>query len=175
MAGVYYFRDMHKRFIIILLAVVFMLIVMRLQGQSLVSPVSSLGILDLEFAKTEERLQQLLIFWNTKDIYTNIFLDFFFIAAYTWFFLEAFKMLQLENNPTFFSVLVIITLLAAILDVAENLLMLVVIKQAATSTLTVIYWIAIIKFLSAGLVLLILFYSALYRYFFQKILNRNKT
>ncbi|HZI00134.1 MAG TPA: hypothetical protein VEX63_03235, partial [Flavisolibacter sp.] len=108
MAGVYYFRDMLKRFIIALLAVIFMFIVMRLQGQSLVSPASPLGILDLEFAKTEERLQQLLIFWNTKDIYTNIFLDFFFIAAYTWFFLEAFKMLQLENNPTYFSVLVII-------------------------------------------------------------------
>ena len=175
MTGVYYFRDMHKRFIIALLAVIFMLIVMRLQGQSLVTPASPLGILDLEFAKTEERLQQLLIFWNAKDIYTNIFLDFLFIATYTWLFLEALKLLQSENNPTFFRVLVIITLLAAILDVAENLLMLVVIKQAATSTLTVIYWIAIIKFLSAGLVLLIIFYSALYRYFFQKILNRNKT
>ena len=76
----------------VLLSFVFllvMIIVMRWQGKSLVTPMSPYGILDLEFARTGERMQQLRLFWNAKDVFFNVYMDFLFIASYTWFFISA--------------------------------------------------------------------------------------
>ena len=62
-----------------------MIIIMRIQGKALITPVSPLGILDLEFARTAYRLSQLRLFWNAQDLFMNIYLDFAFIISYVWF------------------------------------------------------------------------------------------
>lgn len=138
-------------------ALLFMIFVMRWQGQSLITPSSSIGILDLEFARTTARLNQLLLFWNYNDISLNILLDFVFIAAYTWFFISAClylkQKLPLVNwSDRFISMAVA----AALFDVCENLVMLLIINGRFNPdfALQVVFYCALLKFILAGIVLL---------------------
>jgi len=61
-----------------------MIVVMRLQGAPLITPFSNDGIVDLEFAWNENRFKGLMMLWNDQIVRTNLYLDFLFIAAYTW-------------------------------------------------------------------------------------------
>lgn len=146
----------------VLLSFVFllvMIIVMRWQGKSLVTPVSPYGILDLEFARTGERMQQLRLFWNAKDVFFNVYMDFLFIASYTWFFISACQFIKKISNWKLWSNRFIsIAIATACFDVAENFMMLLVYNGRFNPfVLQIVYVVAIIKFvLAAALILYIL-------------------
>ena len=129
---------------------------MRWQGQSLITPVSPNGILDLEFAKTETRFIQLRMFWNPNDVSLNIYLDFLFIAAYAWFFISACNLIKQKTNwskwPSIFSS---IAIAAAFFDMCENFLMLLVLYgRFSPNVLHVVYYCAAIKFLLVASIIL---------------------
>jgi len=134
-----------------------MMFIMRWQGQSLITPSSSIGILDLEFAKTTVRLNQLLLFWNYNDIALNIYLDFVFIAAYTWFFITSCIYLK-EKFPlvNWSDRFISMAIAAALFDVCENLVMLFIINGRFNPSfaLQVVFYCALAKFILAGIVLL---------------------
>jgi hypothetical protein len=139
------------------LSLLVMIFIMRWQGQSLITPSSSIGILDLEFAKTTVRLNQLLLFWNYNDIALNIYLDFLLIAAYTWFFISScvylkHKLPLVNWSDRFISMAVA----AALFDVCENLVMLFIINGRfnPSFSLQVVFYCALAKFILAGMVLL---------------------
>jgi len=158
MTEVFYFQYMKRALLISFLVMVLMILAMRWQGHSLVTPVSPRGIVDLEFARTQARLDQLRLFWNFGDILINIWLDFVFIAAYTWFFINGCRFvkhyLKLETwSDRFIS----IAIAAAFFDVCENFLMLLILNGSfSTSILPVVFYCALLKFILAGLVVLFL-------------------
>ena len=134
---------------------------MRWQGNSLITPQSPNGVLDLEFAKTPEKFYQLRLFWNERNIRLNIFLDFLFIASYVWFLLAACNFVKSRITriklTNLFTSLVIA---AGLFDVCENFLMLLVLNgRFSPNILQVVYYCAALKFILAGLTVLYLLLS----------------
>jgi hypothetical protein len=131
---------------------------MRWQGSTLITPVSQNGILDLEFAKTPERLHQLQLFWNSDNVTLNILLDFLFIASYTWFFIAATMYIKQKLKwETWSDRAISMAVAAACFDVLENFLMLLTFSgRFQPSVMQVVYYCAVIKFILVGFVVLFL-------------------
>jgi hypothetical protein len=146
----FYFHYMKTKLLISFLFLAATFIVMRWQGTGLITPQSPKGILDLEFAKTSDRFHQLQLFWNHEIVLQNIYLDFLFIIAYSWFLVTACKAVN-NTKSNLFSGLVIS---AGTFDVLENFLMILVWNgRFAPSLLQIVYYAAAIKFLLAGIVI----------------------
>lgn len=147
---------MKRNLLLSFLLVVAMIFVMRWQGSALVTPQSPRGIIDLEFAKTADRLQQLQLFWNSETVLQNIYLDFLFLIGYTWFLVAACKAVD-NSKSTVFSGLAIS---AGAFDVLENFLMILVWNgRFHPSSLQIVYYAAAIKFILAAIVILYLIFS----------------
>lgn len=146
----FYFHCMKRNLLISFLFVVAMIVVMRWQGSDLVTPQSPKGIIDLEFAKTPEKLQQLQFFWNHGSVLQQIYLDFLFIIAYAWFLVTACKAAN-NNKSKLFSSLAIS---AAAFDLLENFLMILVWNERfSASIMQVVFYVAAIKFLLIAFVI----------------------
>ena len=142
------------------LFVILMLFVMRWQGTSLVTAASPRGIIDLEFARTPERLRHLLLFISPSKVQLNIFLDFIFIIAYTWFLVAACRYIRSKTSWNKASgAFISLAITAAMFDVVENFLLLLIIQQRFdASLLEVVYYSAAIKFILVGAVILYLLF-----------------
>ncbi|MES2372623.1 MAG: hypothetical protein V4557_08590 [Bacteroidota bacterium] len=156
---------MKKNISVAAILTVIMVIVMRWQGNALVNTISPGGIINLEFADTPQRLQELLSHWDIATIKTNIWLDFLFIVSYVLF-LSVAAELCAERWPEnsvpqqaglFFARM---AYLAGMLDVIENLLMLQSIQGNYTVTsLQFTFYFAAVKFLLAGVIIVYLIAS----------------
>ena len=146
---------------------------MRWQGSELITAASPKGILDLEFAKSAYRLQHLRLFMPHEAVVLNIFLDFLFIGAYTWFFVTACTFIEEKNKWTKWSRhFKGIAIAAALFDVLENFLMLLVWNQRFSADLIqVVYYIAAIKFILAGMVVVYLIISIPFLFKKAKVSN----
>lgn len=141
---------MKRNLLLSFLVLIAMIVVMRWQGSSLITPQSPKGIIDLEFAKTPGRFQQLQFFWNHEIVLQNIYLDFLFILAYTWFLVTACKAVN-NSKSNLFSALAIS---AGAFDVLENFLMILVWNERfSPSVLQIVFYVAAIKFLFAVIVI----------------------
>jgi hypothetical protein len=124
--------------------------VLQRQGRNLITPQSPKGIIDLEFAKTAVRLHQLQSFWNQETVLQNIYLDFLFIIAYTWFLVTACKALKNSKSHIFSA----LTISAGAFDVLENFLLILVLNGKFSATvLQIVYYAAAIKFILVVIVL----------------------
>ncbi len=144
-----------------LLALVFvvaMILVMQTQGKALVTPVSPRGIIDVEFARTGGRWQQLLLFLNYDALMRNLQLDFLFIFSYVFFFVSVLKYFGDRNGWTTWPPrFITMGIAAGFFDLLENFLLIMVINgRFDTGVLPVVFVIALVKFLLAGLVVLYL-------------------
>jgi hypothetical protein len=140
---------MKTRLLLSFVVMLAMLLVMRFQGQQLVTPVSPLGILDLEFARTAMRLKELQLFWNTDAVLNNIYLDFIFIAAYTFWFRTAVEWM----HARWYSTMKVLAVYAAIFDVCENVLMYMAYTgRTAASVLEPAFYCAVVKFALAAVI-----------------------
>ncbi len=138
-----------------------MIFIMRWQGASLITPVSTKGIIDLEFAKTPERFLQLQLFMDQSKLRINLYLDFLFMGAYVWFLITACRYIQYKTNWTRASIIFSsLALSAGLFDFAENFLLLLLLEgRFDASILEVVYYCAAIKFILAGSVLVYLLFS----------------
>jgi hypothetical protein len=59
--------------------------ILQIQGANLKTDATPLGIIDLEFADTGERLNAVLFGWSNADVKANIYIDFVFIPLYVLF------------------------------------------------------------------------------------------
>jgi hypothetical protein len=160
---------MKRSLLVPLFSVVLMIIVMRLQGAALVTAVCPRGIVDLEFAWNNTRFDAITGALNHDDIWTNLVLDFLFIASYRWFLVIACRRMRPRYStnaaPAFFVIFfVMLTKGAALLDVIENsMLMLRLAGNTGAGLLPVAGTCAAIKFGTIAAVLLFLLYSVLFR------------
>lgn len=139
-------------FILTAVVTLAIIVLLRWQGASLTQPATPSGILSLEFANTPDKLVPVFKSWIRSSVANiNICLDFLFIAAYTSFFLLAIEKasrqwqsgLAIQTRNT----LCWLALLAAILDIIENLLMLQTLNNHYNNhSLQVTWYCAFIKF-----------------------------
>jgi hypothetical protein len=139
-----------------LVLVAAMIVVMQVQGKALVTPVSRRGIIDVEFAATAERWQQLMLFLNYEALTRNLQLDFLFIFSYVFFFVSTLKFFQDRNGWTVWPPrFITMGIAAGFFDIAENFLLTMLVNgRFDTGVLPVVAVIAAVKFLLAILVLL---------------------
>ena len=152
---------MKRNLLISFLAVLALIFVMRWQGSALITPLSPKGMIDLEFARTAERYQQLRLFLDMRVAEINLYIDFVFIAAYTWFLINACNFIASRTRWRKWSAIFnSFAITAALFDVCENfLLLLVFYERFSTRALEIVFYCAIIKFALAAFVILYLLIS----------------
>ena len=152
---------MKKQLLFSFIAVIIFLFLMRWQGSELITPVSPNGIVDLEFAGTPLRFIYLSLFMKTGTILINLYLDYLFMASYVWFFISAIRYCSFETGWLKISGIFIgISWAAGMLDFLENsILILIINEQLAVRFIRLVYYLALFKFILAGLVILFLMVS----------------
>ena len=155
---------MKKNLSIAALATVIMFFILRWEGASLMSAISPRGIVDLEFADTPQRFNELMNSWNLSVVRGNIWLDFLFIVSYVLCLsmaTEASAMKWPEGTIRFIGFwLARAAYVAGVMDIAENLLMLQSIAGNVTvHSLHLTSYCAALKFFIVGILLLYLFLS----------------
>lgn len=102
--------------------------IMQFQGRSLKTALNPIGIIDLELADTVLEFNTVLMNWNVDTVRLNIWIDFMFIAAYTFFFVQSLRLLIINHRFYWLQqigkILLALAYLAAVLDIVENILML---------------------------------------------------
>ncbi|HEX3025100.1 MAG TPA: hypothetical protein VHP12_07805 [Chitinophagaceae bacterium] len=152
---------MKKKLSVAAVASVVMFIVLRIQGSELKTPISKKAIVDLEFADTVKRVQELFAVWNLQTVKINVWIDFLFIIAYVSFLSLAAKATAAKLKMGFFKQAGIffsrLAFVAGLLDVCENIFMLQTAAGNYTSvSLTLTFYCATFKFIFAALIILYL-------------------
>ncbi len=155
---------MKKNLSVASLASVIMFIVLRIQGSELKTPISKRAIVDLEFADTIKRVQELFAVWNLQTVKINVWIDFLFIIAYVSFLSIAARALAAKWEIGFFNQIGIIfsrlAFVAGLLDVCENIFMLqTAVGNYTQISLILTFYCATFKFILAGLIILYLLVS----------------
>ncbi len=165
---------MNKKLSVAAISTLIMIIIMRWQGAGLVTSISPSAIVSLEFAKTKERLNELLINWDISVVKMNIWLDFSFIVSYVLFLSIASTLSALKWPEGFMRQIGLtfarVAFAAGILDIAENLFMLQSIAGNFTNvSLQLTYYCAALKFTLAAMIILYLILS------FPVVIRKTKT
>lgn len=140
--------------------------IMQFQGRSLKTASNPIGIVDLELADTVTELKAVLMNWDAGIVRLNIWIDFIFILAYTFFFIQSIRLILDKHRPNWIQQLgkklIKLAYVAAVLDVIENILMLASIMghYSAVSVLATAS-IATVKFLIIAIILVYLIGSIL--------------
>jgi hypothetical protein len=149
------------KWILSLLSALATALIMQTQAAGFKTDFTPLGIVSLELASSMAQVQHILAVWNHNDLLLNIGLDFLFIPAYTFFFIQSLKItiskhrlgwLQQVGNK-----LIAVAYLAAALDSIENLLMLSsMMGHYSAGSIYATASIATTKFVGIGFILLYL-------------------
>jgi hypothetical protein len=142
--------------------------IMQFQGRSLKTALNPIGIVDLELADTVSELNGLLANWDTDVVRLNIWIDFLFIIAYTFFFIQSIRLILAKHHFNWLQQLgkklIALAYLAAILDVFENMLMLAsVMGHYTAGSLLATASIATLKFSIIAIILIYLIGSLFYK------------
>ena len=115
----------------LLTGTVFFFLVLRFQGQQLLTPASPAGIVSFELAGKENETTQMLEAWKQHSaigsVRMNILIDFLFIPFYALLFYTLCGSISVRHHGKAASLGVLLaffSLIAALFDVLENLLML---------------------------------------------------
>jgi hypothetical protein len=155
---------MKKNLSVAAVATVVMIVLLRWQGSGLQTTISPHGIVDLEFAGSPLRLQQLVQAWHLSEAKVNIWLDFLFIVSYVMFLSIATELCAMKWPAGIMRevglTLIRVAYMAGLLDIAENLLMLQSLAGIFTTTsLQLTSYCAAVKFTLAALILVYLIVS----------------
>jgi hypothetical protein len=155
---------MKQKLLIAGFACVLMFATLRWQGASLLTPVSSKGIVDLEMATKPSQIAILMGTWDLQVVKMNIWIDFLFIVAYVAFLALAAEWASSNWKNQGMRIIGLtlarVAVVAGVLDIGENLLMLQTIAGNFTVvSLQMTHYFATIKFTLAAIVLIYLLIS----------------
>jgi hypothetical protein len=129
------------KLIISLLGTFAMLYVMNKTGEPLKTAATPLGIINLEFASNQQKVDNILQAWEPNDLLhvagTNTYWDFLFLFFYGWLLFNLCKLIYQkfpEGYGKFGLFLSRLAVLAAFFDVIENGFMLGVLHHSYTAT-----------------------------------------
>jgi hypothetical protein len=148
-------------------------LLLRFQGSELITSVTPLGIINLEFCDSKSQLAEILFSWRDTVAKWNIALDFLFIFSYGTFFFTGCKLLYQRARSSSFtrftSAMLIFCFLPPSLDILENILMLLTLNSLQVDfTLAITPLLAGAKFITAAIVVLYLLVSLPLNYAFSK-------
>jgi hypothetical protein len=140
--------------------------IMQFQGRSLKTASNPIGIVDLELADTVTELKAVLMNWDADIVRLNIWIDFIFILAYTFFFIQSIQLILAKYRPICIQQLgkklIKLAYVAAVLDVIENILMLAsIMGHYSAGSVLATASIATLKFLIIAIILIYLVGSLL--------------
>lgn len=163
------------KWILSLLGALVTALIMQTQGAGFKTDFTPLGIVSLELASNIAQVQQILAVWNHHDLLLNIGLDFLFIPAYTFFFIQSLKITISKHRLNWLqqlgTKLIVVAYLAAALDSIENLLMLSsMMGHYSAASICATASIATTKFVGIGFILLYLL-GSLPRTLSRKVAN----
>jgi hypothetical protein len=156
-------KPFNRKFFIAGEITVLMMLAMVWQGKPLKNIIATKGIIDLEFAHTTARVQEVLQSWQLvwPAPVWNTVLDFAFIAAYTAFFFNAVLFLSSKRSTdevAIFKPIVLVAFIPGVLDAIENIFMLCWMHAMIPAfSPAMVYWMVWVKFVLAGILLLIAF------------------
>ena len=155
---------MKQKLLITAFACVLMFAALRWQGASLVTTVSSKGIVDLEMATNPSQIRVLMDTWDLQVAKMNIWIDFLFIVSYVAFLAFAAESASANWKNQGMRIIGLtlarVAVVAGVLDIGENLLMLQTIAGNFTLiSLQMTHYFATIKFTLAAIVLIYLLIS----------------
>ena len=166
-----------------------MLLLMLYTGSSLHTPETPAGILNLEFAYTGKKGNQVLDNWkkyadSKADIITaaknNTYLDFIFLLFYSLFLFTccrqlAHSLLHQELFKKIFFIASACALITGLLDIIENIGMLISLHRTGSDTVAMVTTIsAVIKWMLVLLIIVCIACGIIYRYgFFRKQIGYN--
>lgn len=137
-------------------------IVLSIQGQALKLPATPMGILDLEFAKNEIRVDEVVNAWQFKSLTAlwNVLIDFAFLAAYGYFFSKTMKYLSAGGSHSFwyrhYPLLNKLAWAPSWLDAIENAIMLGwLLRFVPAGSPAFVFWLVCVKFALAAILALI--------------------
>jgi hypothetical protein len=172
-------NSFHKQFFVAGLLALLMLTVMAIQGAALKTAATPLGILDLEFAKTTTRVEEILLAWKylNNTALWNTLIDFGFLTAYTFFFSKGMQyLLSIVQQPWLQKnrrALQKMTSVPGYLDAIENGFMLGWLLNIIPSfSPSFVYWMVWIKFILAGVLLIVCFPAWVYNAY--QLFKKNK-
>jgi len=149
------------KWILSLLSALATALIIQTQAASFKTDFTPLGIVSLELASSISEVQHILALWNHNDLMLNIGLDFLFIPAYTFFFIQSLKITISKHGLNWLqqvgTKLIAVAYLAAALDSIENLLMLSsMMGHYSAASICATASIATTKFVGIGFILLYL-------------------
>jgi len=146
-----------------------MLTVMAIQGAALKTEITPAGILNLEFARTNSRIEEILLAWKflNNTALWNTLIDFGFLASYTFFFSKGmqyapsiFQNSWLQKNK---NALQKLSVAPGFLDAIENGFMLGWLLEIIPAfSPAFVYWMVWVKFILAGILLAVCFPAWIY-------------
>jgi hypothetical protein len=163
------------KWILSLLSALATALIMQTQAAGFKTDFTPLGIVSLELASSISQVQHILAIWNHNDLLLNIGLDFLFIPAYTFFFIQSLKITISKHRLNWLqqvdTKLIAVAYLAAALDSIENLLMLSsMMGHYSAGSICATASIATTKFVGIGFILLYLI-GSLPRTLSRKVAN----
>lgn len=166
---------MVKKIFIALIATIVMVVVMRWQGNQLVSDIMPKGIVSFELAKNIKEADAMIAASNLRALKTNTYLDFLFIAAYTAFLYLSCKWVINNLQSSKLKILgwafLELSLAVGALDILENITMLMTMSgNGSNLSVGISKWSAMLKFSFAAIVVLYLLIS----YFAIKVSGKKK-
>jgi hypothetical protein len=133
---------------------------MAIQGSALKTDTTPRGILNLEFAHTVGRVEEILLAWKylNNTALWNTLIDFGFIASYSYFFSKGIAYLQTKFQygwlQKYKGIWQKMAITPGILDAIENGFMLGWLLQIVPSfSPALVYWMVWVKFILAGILL----------------------
>ena len=157
---------MTKKLVIAGIATLVIFLVMRWQGQPLVTSVSPAGIVSFELANTLHEANAIIAAAGKANLQLNIIIDFLFILAYTSFLVfccqALIKSYRLPDLKSLTATFMRLSIVAGVLDYIENSAMLVTLGgYGSDMSVIVTRWAAIIKFAIAAIVIVYILIAAL--------------
>lgn len=144
-------------------------LIMQTQGAGLKTDFTPLGIVSLELASNLAQVQHILALWNHEALVLNIGLDFLFIPAYTFFFIQSLQITLAKHSLSWLQQLgkklLVVAYVAAVLDIVENILMIgSCLGHYSATSICATASIASAKFVGIGFILLYLIASPIITY-----------
>jgi hypothetical protein len=148
-----------KKLLIALISTIVVYKLMHWQGSGLITSETPNGILALEFANDFLKVNSILSVWDVNIARINIVIDFFFLTAYSMFFIFSIQYIHTKASSAFVKnnslILLKLALLPALFDAIENIIMLQTLARNSTTFLLQLTWYCVvIKFLLAAVITL---------------------
>jgi hypothetical protein len=160
-------------------------LLIRQIGADLITPLDPQGIISLELAGNQNRVNEILANWSSSGLIetakSTVIMDYVFIYGYLLFFIYAFRYFiayfkrRRKLLSRIGSFLLSMVLLAGVLDVAENICMTIILGGSYLNITTLLFAVSVLKFVLVITCMLYMIFSFIYTLILKKRIEAIET